>query len=111
MIEYTYPIESLSAKNYVSEDLQKVVVTINGRVEAKDGSASASLRYSENVEFEPGQPFTPFQDLTETQVLGWISDRFSEPKYDTLRDKLQVIINAQLNPTENLNSMMPPWIN
>lgn len=53
--------------------LTDVVITAGWRCTATDQGRSVSAYGS--VSFSaPGDPFTPYADLTETQVLGWVWD-------------------------------------
>lgn len=54
----------------VDGNLQNVVVTAGWRCNGSLGEHSATAYGS--VSFSaPGDPFTPFEDLTQAQVLGW----------------------------------------
>ena len=56
-------------------DLSDVVITVHWRCSATevdgDKTYSASV-YSTCSVPGPGDPFTPYEDLTQDQVLGWI---------------------------------------
>lgn len=52
------------------------------------------------------EDFTPYTDLTEEQVLGWIMPQLDVP---ALTANLQQLIDAQKDPAEI--NLQPPWVN
>lgn len=53
------------------DGFDNVVITANWRLNAKDGDHSGTCYGTASFE-APSQPFTPFDDLTKDQVLGWV---------------------------------------
>ena len=51
---------------------------------------------STNVEYKEGQPFTPYADLTEDQVLNWV---WAAPDFD--KDIIVVILPIKDGPGES----------
>jgi hypothetical protein len=51
-------------------DLTDVVITAHWRCNGTDGTYNATV-YGTCSFSQPGDPFTPFDQLTEQQVLGW----------------------------------------
>jgi len=51
-------------------DLTDVVITAHWRCNGTDGTYSGTV-YGTCGFSQPGEPFTPYADLTQEQVLGW----------------------------------------
>jgi hypothetical protein len=50
------------------------VVTVHYTVSATDGDYNASTYGTVGYTEQPGETFTPYADLTEEQVVGWVQD-------------------------------------
>lgn len=93
-----------------SEGETDVVFIVHWRCNGKEVSGSdtySGTSYgSVNVQYEQGQPFTPYADLTQDQVLGWV---WSTPDFDKdqVEDSVQTQINNQINPTVITPNL--PW--
>lgn len=75
-----------------------VVFTIHWRRQATDGTHTADIYGSQSVTLEPDAPFTPYADLTEAQVIGWLETAFGA---DTLAAQITALdkqIEDQINP-------------
>ena len=53
-----------------------VVFVIHWRRQATDGTHTADVYGSQSVTLDPSAPFTPYADLTEAMVIGWLEDAF-----------------------------------
>jgi hypothetical protein len=77
---------------------------INGRTDAVvnvvyvvtgiDGENTASISFSKQFTVQQGAPFTPYAQLTQNQVIGWIDS--------------QTILNMQACVQGQLDSMIAP---
>jgi hypothetical protein len=67
--QFTWVIEWMNTKP-VDGNLQDVVVTAGWRCNGLDGGHFASV-YGSCAFSSPGDPFTPYNQLTQDQVLGW----------------------------------------
>jgi hypothetical protein len=56
--------------------------------------------------YTPKSPFTPYADLTQDQVWGWINPSIDRPEIEA---NLQALIDAQKNPTVVTPPL--PWSN
>ena len=92
----TWKIEQLDRQ--ASDGL---VTTAHWRATAVDGDHSASVYGS--VGLERGNNFTPFDQLTEQTVMGWVKDKLEVSEIET---NLTAQINAQKTPA-TLNGL--PW--
>ena len=71
MITYTWTVVQMDAYPEVDGE-QDVVFTVYWTLSGTDGTYSGSTYGSAGVTVNPDEPFTPYADLTEEQVLGWI---------------------------------------
>ena len=55
-----------------AEGQTDVVVKVNYSCEATDGTFSAAVAGMTNLKLDPDAPYTPYADLTEDQVVGWV---------------------------------------
>ena len=87
-----------------------VVMTVHWRCngsEDKDSKTYNATSYGAvNVIYEDGDPFTPFEDLTKDQVLGWI---WAENKID--KDMVEASIQTKIDNKINPPIIQPelPW--
>jgi hypothetical protein len=71
-----------------------LVTTVHYRVDAVDGEHSAGTYGT--TSHERGEDFTPYVDLTEDQVIGWVKATLDEPAIEA---SLAAQIEAKKNPT------------
>ena len=78
-----------------------LVTTAHWRVDAVDGDYSAGAYGS--VGFERGETFTPYDSLTEVQVIAWVKDKLEVAEIEA---SLQAQIDAKKNP---VTATGVPW--
>ena len=83
-----------------------VVFEVNWNCQAQDGSYSALSVGSVPVTYTAGSPFTPYADLTQNQVWGWINPSIDRPAIEA---NLQTMIDAQKTPIVVTPPL--PWSN
>ena len=84
-----------------------VVFAVHWRLDATDGTYSGSAYGSIGVSLDEGSNFTPYEDLTEEQVIGWVQDAMGEEQVDALEANLAKQIADQANPP--VVSPTLPW--
>lgn len=77
-IIYTKQIISLECYADIDGEAD-VVFTINWNLYGNENIYSASVPCTTKVPYVAGQPFIPYADLTETQVIAWI-DEYTTPE-------------------------------
>ena len=77
------------------------VTTVHYNVTKTDGDFSASTYGT--IGFEAGTPETPFESLTEAQVIAWVKDKLGE---EVVEAALAAQIEAQKNP---VSASGLPW--
>lgn len=66
-----WKINSLNAYPDVDGEVD-VVFTAHWDLTATDGEYSGRVYGSQGITHDASEPFTPFADLTEEQVVGWV---------------------------------------
>ena len=68
---YTWLVEYMSCYPE-AEGETDVVFTVGWRCNATDGTYNATQYGTVNVTYVAGDPYTPYADLTQEQVQGWV---------------------------------------
>jgi hypothetical protein len=79
------------------------VVTVHYNVSAVDGDYTASTYGTVSYTEQPGEQYTPYDQLTEQQVVGWVQESLGK---DTVEASLDSQIEAQKNPVQESGM---PW--
>lgn len=80
------------------EGKQDVVFVCHWRRQATDGTHNADIYGSQSVTLEPDAPFTPYANLTEAQVIGWLEAAFGDEQLAAQKAALDKQIEDQINP-------------
>ena len=105
MTNFTWSISSMPSYSQI-DGQSDVVFEVNWQCQAQDGSYSALSVGSVPVTYTAGSPFTPYADLTQNQVWGWINPSIDRPAIEA---NLQAMIDAQKTPTVVTPPL--PWSN
>lgn len=81
------------------------VVTVHYNVSAQDGDYNANTYGTVGYTEQPGETYTPYDQLTEAQVVGWVQESLGK---DTVEASLATQIEAQKNP---VTASGTPWSN
>ena len=73
------------------------VVTVHYNVSATDDTYQASTYGTIGYTQEPGETYTPYDQLTEAQVVGWVQTSLGK---DTVEASLQSQIELQKAPVQ-----------
>jgi hypothetical protein len=79
------------------------VVTVHYNVSAVDGDYSASTYGTVGYTEQPDGEYTPYDELTEEQVVGWVQESLGK---ETVEESLDSQIEAQRNPVQQSGL---PW--
>ena len=105
---YTWVISQLEC--YPEADGHSdVVFVIHWRRQATDGTHNADIYGAQSVTLAPDAPFTPYADLTQAQVIGWLEDAFGPELLAAQVAALDKQIEDQINPP--VVSPPLPWSN
>lgn len=75
-----------------------VVFTVHWLLVGYDGDYTASVYGSCGVTLDEGSTFTPYADLTQEQVIGWVRDALGPDQVAALEANVAQQIADQINP-------------
>jgi hypothetical protein len=90
-----------------AEGQTDVVFNIHWRCTGTDGTYSGTVYSTCDVTYVAGAPYTPYADLTQNQVLGWVWATYGNK--DNVESAVQQQIDNQINPP--VVSPQLPWSN
>lgn len=105
-ITTTWVIEQMNCYP-TSEGQTDVVFNIAWRVNATDGTYSATAYGTAGVTYEAGSPYTPYADLTQAQVVGWVQGSMGAEQVASIEAGLATNIANQVNPPTVTPAL--PW--
>lgn len=107
MTTFTWAVTALYTETIAGE--QDYVVIANYEVVGTDATYSASLSNIARFSTESVSPFIPYEDLTETIVIGWIQTELGVDGVSNLEACIQGQIDSQINPPVTpQNTPLPP---
>jgi hypothetical protein len=102
---YTWVVNSMVSYPQ-AEGLTDVVTTVNWACNGSDGTYTGALVGSTGVKLDANAPYTPYNELTEQQVIGWVWAIIGEDQVASIQnDVAQQIANNYYVPTVLPN----PW--
>ncbi|NDE14688.1 hypothetical protein EBZ80_07135 [bacterium] len=90
------------------EGLDDVVIMASYSVTTEDGEYSAQFNSCQNFRYTGGE-FTPYDELTEDQVVGWIQAALGPSGISAIEANLASQIATQKNPPPAPESLPLPW--
>ena len=82
-----------------------VVVNVQYLVTGVDGAYTAYIGFSQQFTIQQGGSFTPYDQLTEAQVVGW-----ADPQtVSNMQACVQGQINSMITPPISPSSQTLPW--
>ena len=93
-----------------ADDHTDVVYTIHWRYAATDGEDpphTAGTVGSSSVKWEEGEPWIPYEDLTEADVQGWTVEQLGEERIEQMQASFDAQIAEQITPTHETFRTMP----
>jgi len=103
---YTWTVDSMSTMPTPELDF---VVNILWTLTGTDGTNTAISGGSTRLTQVEGDDFTPYADLTETQVLGWVQDDLGEEGVGNFKENLDGQINSMATPPITPTVEPLPW--
>lgn len=80
------------------ESQTDVVFNVAWRANATDGTYNATSYGTVGITYVAGSPYTPFADLTQAQVVGWVQAALGQEQVDAIDAGLATNIANQVNP-------------
>lgn len=105
-ITNTWVIEQMNCYP-TAEGQTDVVFNVAWRANATDGTYNATSYGTVGITYVAGSPYTPFADLTQAQVVGWVQDAMGLEQVATIEAGLATNIANQVNPP--VVSPALPW--
>ena len=105
MTTFNWQIVSMPAYSKI-DGQSDVVFEVNWNCQAQDGAYGATSAGTVPVAYTAGSPFTPYANLTQDQVWGWINPSIDRPAVEA---NLQAMIDAQKTPEVVTTPL--PWSN
>ena len=104
---YTWAFPVLTAyPEYASQT--DVVYIVHWTLTGTDGDGhSGSLYGTQSLEYVAGTPFTPYAQLTEAEVQGWVTDAMGAAGVAALEANIDAQIQQQIAPISV--NLPPPW--
>lgn len=75
-----------------------VVFNVHWTLTGTDGTYTGSVYGSQSVTLDSSAPFTPYADLTEAQVIGWVQDAMGPEQVASYEANVAQQIADQINP-------------
>ena len=104
---YTWSFPTLTA--YPTYESQTdVVYTVHWVLSGTDGNGhNGSVYGTVGLTYVAGSPYTPFAQLTESQVQGWVTSALGATQVSALEANIDQQIQQQVTPTSV--NLTPPW--
>lgn len=75
-----------------------VVFNVHWTLTGSDGTYTGYVYGTQGVTLDPAAPFTPYADLTEAQVLGWVQSAMGAEQVAAYEANVAQQIADQINP-------------
>jgi hypothetical protein len=97
-ITYTWNVVQMDA--YPEKDgLTDVVFTVHWNLSGDDGEGHSGYAYgSIGVTLDESGEYTPYNELTKEQVIGWVKDSLGEDEITILESSVASQIQNQITP-------------
>ena len=82
-----------------------VVVNVLFNVAGIDGQYEANIDGSQRCTLTPGQAFTPYDQLTQAQVIGWLDPQMISNSQACVQGQINSMITPPVSPT----NQALPW--
>ena len=82
-----------------------VVVNVLYKVTGVDGQYEANIENNQRCTLTPGQAFTPYDQLTQEQVIGWLDPQMISNCQACVQGQINSMITPPISPT----NQALPW--
>lgn len=111
-ISYTWHINQLTAYP-TYENQTDVVFKVQWFYRGVDANGVGSSRGAiTDIAFNPSDTFTPYNELTENEVLGWVKATITPEKQAQMETEIVGDIDYQIEQSKANNPISPPlpWV-
>ncbi len=108
-MQLLWKIDSLECK-VQEQGFSDIVYYIHWRLYAAEGDYTTSIYGSQSVNFDPTDTdyvFTPYEDLSEELVLGWLHRAMGVDQVAEKEQAVQNTLNVIMNPVVEIKPL--PW--
>jgi hypothetical protein len=106
-ITYTWNVVQMDA--YPEKDgLTDVVFHVHWALTGTDGTYVGNVYGSVNIPLDESATYTPYNQLTKEQVIGWVKDALGTEGVTSYEENIAVQIQDQINPPSVVLAL--PWI-
>jgi hypothetical protein len=96
-ITNTWAVQQMDC--YPEEDGEMdVVFNVHWTLTGEEAGFTGYVYGTQGVTIDPDAPFTPYADLTETQVIGWVKSAMGEAQVTSYEENVAEQINNQIVP-------------
>jgi hypothetical protein len=103
--EFTYKI--YGARTTTIGNLQNVVKQVEWELTGTKDGQSFSLPQTTILPDPNGQPFVPFENLTQNNIITWLEA--SEPRLNSIKSHIQSVLDRMVEKA-SLTETRLPWI-
>ena len=107
-IQFTWSVNSLTVMP-VLEDKTDVVVTIAWTLTGVEDAYTSKIEGLKHFNIF-SDSFTPYEDLTELQVINWLKDEFGAVYVNGLQSSIESKINELKSPPIKPEQKALPWL-
>lgn len=100
-----YTIDTDTETDYVVDAIYEIV----GTEESGGETYTASLSNTASFEVVQGESFTPYADLTDAMVVGWIQAELGADGVSNLEASVGGMIDSQITPPVSPENTPLPW--
>ena len=105
MTTYTWTVNQMFT---INTPLPKFVIRVFWTLTGTDSGVSAALTGVSEFE-QPGDPFTPYNQLTQQQVIGWVQASINPQELTNMQTSINANIQSRLNPAPTPQPQPLPW--
>jgi hypothetical protein len=111
MTQFTWTVTQLLTETIAGE--QNYVVIANYEVVGVDGQYTSSISDSARFSTENVDNFTPYEDLTNDIVIGWVKSMLGPDTVANYEESIQGQIDSQITPpvTPEVTPLPPNFYN
>jgi len=108
MTTYTWSVIAMSVMPVLDGEAS-VVVSAQWNILGEEDVYTENLSGWQNFTLKQGEGFTPYNQLTEAQVLGWVKDAMGENGAINMEAAVQGSLDALINPPVVPQNTPLPW--
>jgi hypothetical protein len=95
-ITYTWSVVQMDC--YPTQPQPDCVFTVHWTLNGTDGTYNGSLYGAVGVTYNPDEPYIPYAQLTQTEVIGWVEEALGTEQIASFEANIANQIADQINP-------------